>query len=634
MRKKETFPQMKHLFTRIAETLEEWNEWGGVRKQIALILLSGIALGMSFLHARLPFWGLPFDPALIAVILCGIPILLGALSGLLGSFAIKADLLVTVALIASLFIGEEFAAGEVAWIMCIGELLEELTVSRARAGIERLVRLTPETARLLTEAGETILPADRVAVGDLLRVLPGETIPVDGVILSGQTSVDQSVITGESLPIDKTVGDDVSAGTVNRFGAFEMRATRVGADSSIRRMIALVESADASKAKTARLADLLASRIVILALITAALTWVISGEILRAVTVLVVFCPCSLVLATPTAIMAAIGNAAKRGFLVKEGDALERLARVKCFAFDKTGTLTCGKPVVRAVVSLCSLTDDELLILAASAEQLSEHPLGKAIVQSCPHPLLPVTDFSMIPGEGVSATVGRRALLAGNRRLLSSIEIPAEAAKQADMYLEQGCSIIFVAVDGGFGGFLALSDRARAEAGETISALRALGLTPMLLTGDHPGAAARIGKELGIDKIHAGCLPEEKQAQIAALAAKNIPVCMVGDGVNDAPALKTAFASIAMGKIGSDIAVDAADIVSADGDIKGLPALYSLSRRLMTTVKVNLTFSLLLNLLAITLAVLGILNPIAGALVHNSGSIVVVANSIRLLRTR
>ena len=314
------------------EKLEGLLERGGIKKDIALLAISGIAVICSLLK----FNPLPFDMAWVAIILCGIPIILEAIIGLVTAFDIKADVLVSLALIASVLIREDFAAGEVAFIMQFGGLLEELTVAKARAGIEKLVHLTPQTARVLTEEGEKVIPAEKVKVGELLRVLPGETVPVDGVITSGQTSVNQAVMTGESLPVDKTVGDEVSSGTVNQFGAFEMRASKVGEDSSIQRMIRLVQSADAGKAKIVGLADRWATWIVVIALTAAALTWLISGEIIRAVTILVVFCPCALVLATPTAIMAAIGNATKHGFLVREGDALERLAAVKKITFYKT----------------------------------------------------------------------------------------------------------------------------------------------------------------------------------------------------------------------------------------------------------------------------------------------------------
>ena len=328
----------------LMKKLESLLELGGVKKDVTLLVISGVALLLSLTGTI----KLPFNVAWVAIILCGIPIILEAIIGLITEFDIKADVLVSLALIASVCIGEDFAAGEVAFIMQIGALLEDLTVAKARAGIEKLVKLTPQTARIIENNNEKVVAADKVKKDDIIRVLPGESIPVDGVIISGQTSINQAVMTGESLPVDKTVGDEVSSGTVNQFGVFEMKATKVGEDSSIQRMIKLVQSADAGKAKIVGIADRWATWIVIIALSAAALTWLFSGQIIRAVTILVVFCPCALVLATPTAIMAAIGNATKHGFLVREGDALERLSKVKTIAFDKTGTLTCGKLTVTA----------------------------------------------------------------------------------------------------------------------------------------------------------------------------------------------------------------------------------------------------------------------------------------------
>lgn len=342
---------MKSLIKKLETLLEA----GGTKKDIVLLVLSGIALVLDLVGIQ-PF---PFDIAWVSILLCGVPIILEAIIGLVTAFDIKADVLVSLALIASVCIHEDFAAGEVAFIMQLGALLEDLTVARARAGIEKLVHLTPQTARVLRDGQEQIIPAEQVKVGELLRVLPGETIPVDGIITSGQTSINQAIMTGESLPVDKTAGDEVSSGTVNQFGAFEMRATKVGEDTSLQRMIRLVQSADAGKAKIVGLADRWATWIVVGALTAAGATWLLTGQIIRAVTILVVFCPCSLVLATPTAIMAAIGNAAKHGFLVREGDALERLASVRVLAFDKTGTLTCGTPKVIAVKSVDAYLSDE-----------------------------------------------------------------------------------------------------------------------------------------------------------------------------------------------------------------------------------------------------------------------------------
>lgn len=617
---------------KIIEKLEGLLEWGGTLKDVICLVLGGISLAIS-LFDLVP---LPFDAAWIAIILCGLPIILEAIIGLVTAFDIKADVLVSLALVASVLIGEDFAAGEVAFIMQLGALLEELTVSKARAGIEKLVHLTPQTARILTANGEKIIPAEQVAIGDRIRVLPGETIPVDGVILSGQTSINQAVMTGESLPVDKTVGDEVSSGTVNQFGAFEMEAAKVGEDSSIQRMIRLVQSADAGKAKIVGLADRWATWIVVIALSAAALTWFLSGEIIRAVTILVVFCPCALVLATPTAIMAAIGNATKHGFLVREGDALDRLSKVSKVTFDKTGTLTYGTPKVTAIGTCSGFTEREVYAYAAAVEQFSEHPLGKAIVscykQESETDLLQAEQFTMIPSEGVTGVVNGKTVKAGNLKLLKEIPVSSDLTLAAEKYLMDGCTVIYVAVDNTLAGYIVLADTVRQESAKMIRDIHTLGVQPVLLTGDNQNAANVIGRQLGIEEIHANCLPEDKLKQIGAYQQQGQEVCMIGDGINDAPALKKANVGIAMGGVGSDIAVDAADIALVDDEIKELPHLLALSKKMMRTIKLNLTFSMGLNFLAIALAVTGILGPVVGALVHNAGSVVVIINSALLLR--
>ncbi len=622
---------------KIINKIEQILEIGGIKKDIALLIISGIALIVSIFDLLT----LPFDAAWIAIILCGIPIIIHAIIGLITAFDIKADVLVSLALIASVVIREDFAAGEVAFIMQLGALLEDLTVAKARAGIERLVHLTPQTARVIENGTEKLVPVELVKVGDIIRILPGEIIPVDGVVISGQTSVNQAVMTGESLPVDKTAGDELFSGTVNQFGAFEMRAVKVGEDSSIQRMIKLVQSADADKAEIVGIADKWATWVVVIALTAAILTWLISGEIIRAVTILVVFCPCALVLATPTAIMAAIGNAAKHGFLVREGDALERLAKVSKIVFDKTGTLTSGILRVTAVESVSDYSEEDILALAAAVEQFSEHPLGKAIV-SCynnthMHLQSNVENFTMVPGTGVGGDIRGKQVKAGKKNFVLDSEQLSKSPNAYDgteTYLNKGSTVVYVSVNNEPAGYIVLSDTVRKESIQAIKELKITSVNPVLLTGDNKKSAYFVAGELNIDEVHADCLPEDKLKFIDDCCKCGDSVCMIGDGINDAPALKKANVGIAMGGTGSDIAADAADIVLANDELKQLPHLIALSKRMMKTIKINLAFSMGLNFLAIALAITGVLGPVTGALVHNAGSVLVIINSALLLKWR
>ena len=606
-------------------------------RSVIFIVISGIALILSFLNVRSS--SIPVDLAWIAIVLCGFPIIKEAFLGLVYELDIKADVLVAMALIASVFIGEIFAAGEVAFIMTIGALLEDRTVRKAREGIEKLIAITPRTARVILDGIETVVPSGQVKAGDTLRVLAGETVAVDGIITLGQTSINQSVMTGESLPVDKGIGDDVSSGTINQFGTFEMKATRVGEDSSLQRMIRLVEQADANKAPIVTLTDRWATWIVVIALTSAIITWLVTGEIIRAVTILVVFCPCALVLATPTAIMAGIGNATRFGILIRTGDALERLSSIKHIAFDKTGTITHGKPEVVAVRSFSqNITEDELLKIAASSEQYSEHPLGRAVLNHAKNKveLFVPRNFVLLPGRGVSATVDNKHVIAGNRELFEekAVSISSEILKSTQDYVNNGCTIIYIGVENKAAGFISLSDTLRADARNMVERIHSLGVNTLLLTGDNSHAANHMAKLTGIHDVKSQQLPEDKMNAITSCQKKKEYVCMVGDGVNDAPALKTAYVGVAMGGIGSDIAVEAADVALVSDDIQRIPYLLKLSKKTMKTIKLNVAFSMGLNFIAVILAITGILNPVVGALVHNAGSVAVILNSAVLLKLK
>ena len=595
-----------------------------------MTLLSGVFLLASFILPRIG-WPAGENLAWVCVIICGLPLLYLAIWRLIynkGISKISSALLISMAMIAALWIGDLFAAGEVAFIMEIGALLEDMTTERAKKGLKNLISLVPETGRIIRDGQEIIIPAAEIKKDDILRVLPGETIPVDGIILEGNTSVDQSVMTGESLPVDKTAGDKVYSGTINCFGSMDIRATKVGKDSSLQKLIHMVEEAEKNQAPTQRIADKWASWLVPIALLIAIAAYIITGEIVRAVTVMVVFCPCALVLATPTAIMAAIGQATKQGVIIKSGEALEKMGKVDTIAFDKTGTLTLGQLQVSDILPVTDLSENELLVLAASAESRSEHPLGKAITEDAKNknlPLQEIKDFRMEAGKGVSAVIDKTVYRIGNEKYLSDYGISLGGTTDSILsrVRSEGKASVIIADEEKVLGVLALSDVVRPESADIINRLNGMNTKTVLLTGDHQEAASYLAGRLGISEVRADLLPEEKVNMINDLKESSI-VCMIGDGVNDAPALKIADVGVAMGAMGSDIAVDAADVALMNDDISKVPYLKWLGNTTIKTIKGAITLSMCINFIAITLSVLGVLNPTTGALVHNAGSCFVV----------
>ena len=575
---------------------------------------------------------LPLDPAWVSVVISGIPLLYLAIWRLIhnpGISKISSALLICIAMFAAIAIGDIFAAGEVAFIMAIGALLEEATTNRAKKGLKNLMSLTPTKGRRIKDGKEEIIPAEKIKQGDLLRILPGETIPVDGMIISGETSVDQSIMTGESLPIDKGVGEEVFCGTINRFGAIDISATKVGEDSSLQKLIRMVQDAENKQAPMQRIADRVASWLVPVALLIAILAYIFTGNVVTAVTVLVVFCPCALVLATPTAIMAAIGQATKHGVIIKSGEALEKMGKVDTIAFDKTGTLTYGCLDVSDMISFDeAISETDLLSLAASAEAKSEHPLGKAIVAYAKEkmPLMESTAFKMTTGKGIFAKVNHCHLLCGNEKFLTENDVPIDNKIQFTLQQLriQGKASILVAKDQKCIGVIALSDVLRPEAKNMVSQLSKMHTHIVLLTGDHQKTADYFAQRAGILNIQAELLPEEKVLAIEKLQEENHKVCMIGDGINDAPALKTADVSVAMGSMGSDIAVDAAEIALMSDDISKIPYLKRLSNATIRTIKASITLSMIINFVAIVLSLMEVLTPTTGALVHNAGSCFVV----------
>ncbi len=606
------------MFKKINDFLAGW----------PMTIVGGLFLLASFI---LPRAGYPAGEKLawVCVVICGIPLLYLSIWRVIhnrGIAKISSALLISIAMIAAILIGDLFAAGEVAFIMQIGALLEDMTTERAKKGLKNLIALAPETGRVIQNGKESTVPVEQIRVADTVRVLPGETIPVDGVILTGETSVDQSVMTGESLPVDVGVGDGVFSGTINRFGAIDIEVTKVSGDSALQKLIRMVEDAEKHQAPTQRIADRWASWLVPIALTIAILAWLITGDIVRGVTVLVVFCPCALVLATPTAIMAAIGQATKHGVIIKSGEALERMGSVDTIAFDKTGTLTHGRLEVSDILPMTDMESDALLILAASAERLSEHPLGKAIAERAKDmPLKPVSDFKMSAGKGITATVDGRGYRLGNEKYIAEagVRLHENARTALERLRGEGKASVIVADETKVIGIIALSDVLRPEAADMVSRLAKMNTRAVLLTGDHATAARFFASQVGIDDVRADLLPEEKVGIVNELKRTG-KVCMIGDGVNDAPALKAADVGVAMGAMGSDIAVDAADVALMTDDISKLPYLKWLSNATVKTIRTAITLSMCINFAAVTLSVLGVLNPTTGALVHNAGSCFVV----------
>ncbi len=576
---------------------------------------------------------LPFDPAWVTIVISGIPLLYLAIWRIIhnpGISKISSALLICIAMFAAIAIGDLFAAGEVVFIMAIGALLEEATTNRAKKGLKKLISLAPTTGRRLKDGKEEMIPAEEIRQGDILRILPGETIPVDGTIISGETSVDQSIMTGESLPVDKGVGEEVFCGTINRFGSIDISATKVGENSSLQKLIRMVQDAENKQAPMQRIADRVASWLVPVALLIAILAYVFTENIVTAVTVLVVFCPCALVLATPTAIMAAIGQATKHGVIIESGEALEKMGKVDTIAFDKTGTLTYGRLAVSDMISFDeTISETDLLSLAASAEARSEHPLGKAIVAYArvkEVPLMESTAFKMTTGKGIFAEVDNRRLLCGNEKFLTEngVSIDNKVESALERLRGQGKASILVAEGQKCIGVIALSDVLRPEAKDMVSRLSDMHTRTVLLTGDHQKTADYFAQQVGISEVRAELLPEEKVQSIEKLQAENHKVCMIGDGVNDAPALKKADVSVAMGNMGSDIAVDAADVALMSDDISKIPYLKRLSNATVRTIKASITLSMCINFVAIVLSLMEVLTPTTGALVHNAGSCFVV----------
>lgn len=600
-----------------------------------------IANGILLLAGVIASW--IFDNSLLANILYiasalvgGSPVFVLAARGIMKG-DLTAGVMVSVAMIAALLIGEYSAAALVAFMMMFGEMLENFTIARADDALKELASLIPAQVTLLRDGQEIVIPVEQVQVGDVLLVRNGERIAVDGVATSGQAAVDESAITGESIPVDKEAGDAVFAGTINVAGTLEVQAQKLGRDTTLGTIVKLVEEAQKTQAPAQRLANRYAQYLVPVTFAIAIVVFLITGELVRSVTVLVVVCPCALVLATPTALVAAIGNAARNNVIVKTGAHMEALGKIDVVAFDKTGTLTMGRPQVVDITALDGPTPDEILSCAASAEKVSEHPLGRAIVEAATARGLPIPQphtTQVLTGFGVQAECDGKQIVVGNHALLDSLGIefsPDNRARAAELET-RGYTVIPMAIDQRVVGLIALADTVRPEAAGTIRALKAAGVKKtVMISGDNPAVVQAVAAQVDVDEFHAQMLPDQKLDLIRNMQSENVRVAYVGDGVNDAPALAVADIGIAMGVTGTDVALETADIALMRDDMQKLPHLLALSRESLRTIRASVIFSMSMNLLSLILSMLGIIGPAMGAVMHELSALPVLAYSARLV---
>ena len=635
--------QIKKAITKpgyvVRETIAErtrafWRE----KRPFIFMAATGITLGLSWIvgwtglgHTRIP---MAF--AVVSLIIGGYPILKSAIKALLIP-DLNVDTLVSIAAIAATSVGAYQEAATVIFIMLLGEFLEYLTVGKARKAIASLIQLSPKTAWVRREDREVQVPIEEVKAKEVVIVKPGERIPVDGKIISGCSSINQSMLTGESIPVDKGMGDRVYCGTISESGSCEIETTQVAEDTKLAQIKRLILEAQAEKSPTQRIMDRFARYFIPAILLIALATFLITGEPVRAITILIVACPCALVLGTPTAVVAAIGNAARQGILIKGGEYLEQMGRLKTLLMDKTGTLTHGKPKVVEIKAFNGVDAKEVLYWAAIAEKRSEHPLARAITEKAdeigltiPHPEV----FENFRGKGVKAKRDSRTIIVGRAEWLAGegIEIPDSVKELLKTKESEGMTSLLVSLDGRLLGTVSISDTLRERAKATIDKIRREGVSEIwMLTGDSEQVANRIGKELGI-RYEARLLPEEKVRRVKDWKRKGQVVAMVGDGVNDAPALAAADIGIAMGAVGTDVAIETADIALMTDDIEKIPVLIQLSRKALRVIKENLVFALVFNTAMVILSAQGWVTMILGAIVHQASSLLVILNSMRLLR--
>ena len=605
-------------------------------RDVLRVLAGGLLAAAGFAVRQLTDWPVPIGNLLIliSVGINGVPIIGGAIKGLLAK-QVNVDELVSLAILASLAAGEYLSAAVVSFVMVLGTLVEEATGESARRAIRSLIRISPRDAAVITPGGEVIRPLSEIAVGDRLRVRPGERIPVDAVVVKGMAAVDESSITGEPVPVEKTTGDAVFSGTLNQNGVLEIRTTRIGEDSTLGRVIRLVSEAEAHHPQSVALIDRYARWFTPVILLCAAGAWALTGDLNRAVTVLIVGCPCALILAAPTAIVATISRAAREGILIKGGQHIENAAYAGAVLFDKTGTLTEGNPQVDAVVAGDGYDAEHVLRQAACVEQNSTHPLARAVIKAAQYArltLMAAENLITEIGLGVRGCVGGCAVEVGSAYMgggAAAVSAPLQSDYQR--IKQRGATPLVVYQDSLSIGLISVSDPVRPGAGETIQRLLCLGIERIgILSGDHEQSVQRVAAAVGATEWQAGLKPEHKLRVIdqwRSAAPPKRKILFVGDGINDAPALAAADVGIAMGAKGTEVALETADIALMNDDITRLPFLIELGRRMVRTIRWNIFFGLVFNFMAVLAGGTGLLTPIMGAVVHNVGSVIVVMTS-------
>lgn len=574
--------------------------------------------------------------AMIGAVILGWPIVRTAMKDLRAG-RLSTNELVALAVIASFASGNYREAGMVAFFMLMGEIIETRTADGARKSIESLIKLTPTKARRLRPDGreEEVAVAD-LQVGDVIRVRPGDNVSADGIIQSGQTSLNQANITGESLPVDKKTGDEVFAGTQNLTGVLEVKVSRAGQDTTLGRVRSLILAAEQTKLPIMRIVDQYMGFYTPLVLVIGALVWTFTHELSRVIAVFIVACPCAFILATPTAMVAALSAAARLGILIKNVANIELAARINAFVFDKTGTLTHGRLVVSRLAPLGATKPAELLRLAASAERYSNHPTAKALASLAGEagvPLAEPADFLETAGRGVSATVDGRRVFVGRAQWLVDNGVPQDFQGSVDLNETEGFSLVFVAVDGHCVGWVGLQDQTRAEAKESLVELKEIGVRRLaMVSGDRAPVARRVGAEVGCDEVVGECLPQNKVEFVKAVRSKGYRVAVVGDGVNDAPALAAGDLGIAMGAAGSEVAINSASIALMNNDLRRLPFLVRLSRMTRSVINQNFLIGVIFVIGGLVLAAMKFISPIVAAIMHVVGALLVVFNSFRLVR--